>query len=99
MGISHKQTAFFFSKTNHIQSSGHRTAIRSLAFSNDDSMVCTTCKTELKIWNSRTKKCIRTLKCGYGLQSMFAPGNRHVIVANKEGFLLVCCFFLFCFHF
>lgn len=74
---------------NNIYWEGHRTAVRSLNFSSDDSMIVSTCKNELKIWNTRSMKCIRNLQCEYGLKCIFAPGNKHVIVATKQGNILI----------
>lgn len=32
----------------------------------------------LKIWNVKTRSCIRSIECGYALCCAFLPGNRHV---------------------
>lgn len=32
----------------------------------------------LKIWNVRTRSCIRSIECGYALCCSFLPGDRHV---------------------
>eukprot|EP01084_Bolivina_argentea_P047494 87524_1 len=74
---------------NKIYWEGHRTSVRSINFSSDDSMIVSTCKNELKIWNTRSMKCIRNLSCEYGLKCLFAPGNKHVIVATKQGNILI----------
>eukprot|EP01083_Nonionella_stella_P092749 259732_1 len=74
---------------NRIYWEGHRTAVRSLSLSSDDSMIASTCKNELKIWNTRSMRCIRNLPCEYGLKCMFAPANKHVIVATKQGNILI----------
>lgn len=39
----------------------------------------------IKLWNTRTLSCIRTIKTGYGLCAAFAPGDRHVIIGTKTG--------------
>ena len=78
-----------YTELNEISWDGHRTAIRSINFSSDDSMIASTCKNELKIWNTRSMKCIRNLQCEYGLKCLFAPGNKHVIVATKQGNILI----------
>lgn len=64
---------------------GHRTDVRSLALSSDDRMLASACNGSLKIWNIRTQSCIRTLDCGYALCSSFLPGDKIVIVGNKNG--------------
>ena len=64
---------------------GHRTDVRSLALSSDDRMLSSACNGTLKIWNVRTQSCIRTLDCGYALCSAFLPGDRIVVVGNRNG--------------
>jgi U3 small nucleolar RNA-associated protein 12 len=64
---------------------GHRTDIRSLALSSDDRMLASASNGNLKIWNVRTQSCIRTLECGYALCSSFLPGDKIVVVGNRNG--------------
>lgn len=64
---------------------GHRTDVRSLALSSDDRMVSSASNGSLKIWNVRTETCLRTLDCGYALCSAFLPGDKIVVVGNKNG--------------
>ena len=64
---------------------GHRTDIRSLALSSDDRMLASSSNGSLKIWNVRTQSCIRTLDCGYSLCSSFLPGDKIVVVGNRNG--------------
>ena len=64
---------------------GHRTDVRSLALSSDDRMLASACNGSLKIWNVRTQSCIRTLYCGYALCATFLPGDKIVIVGNRNG--------------
>ena len=64
---------------------GHRTDVRSLALSSDDRMLASVSNGALKIWNTRTCSCIRTLDCGYALCSAFLPGEKLVIVGNRNG--------------
>ena len=64
---------------------GHRTDVRSLALSSDDRMLASACNGSLKIWNIRTQSCIRTLDCGYALCATFLPGDKIVIVGNRNG--------------
>ena len=65
--------------------SGHRTDIRSLSLSSDDRMLASASNGSLKIWNIRTQTCIRTLDCGYALCSAFIPGDKIVVVGNRNG--------------
>ncbi|KKA19292.1 WD domain protein [Rasamsonia emersonii CBS 393.64] len=64
---------------------GHRTDVRSLALSSDDRMLASASNGSLKIWNVRTQTCLRTLECGYALCSSFLPGDKIVVVGNKNG--------------
>ena len=64
---------------------GHRTDIRSVALSSDDRMLASASNGDLKIWNIRTQSCIRTLECGYALCSSFLPGDKIVVVGNRNG--------------
>jgi len=66
---------------------GHRHDVRSLALSSDDQMLLSTSHSGAKIWNPRSGACLRTVETGYGLCSMFVPGNRHAIVGTKAGAL------------
>ncbi|KAJ6028674.1 Small-subunit processome Utp12 [Penicillium herquei] len=68
---------------------GHRTDIRSIALSSDDRMLASASNGSLKIWNTRTETCLRTLECGYALCSAFLPGDKIVVVGNKNGELEV----------
>lgn len=64
---------------------GHRTDIRSIALSSDDRMLASASNGSLKVWNIRTRSCLRTLECGYSLCSAFLPGDKIVVVGNKNG--------------
>lgn len=66
---------------------GHRTDVRTLSLSSDDRMLASASAGQLKIWNMRTRSCIRTMECGQALCSAFLPGDRIVLVGTKEGML------------
>ncbi|KAJ5887767.1 hypothetical protein N7495_007808 [Penicillium taxi] len=68
---------------------GHRADIRSVALSSEDRMLATASNGSLKIWNVRTGSCLRTLECGYALCTAFLPGDKIVVVGNKNGELEV----------
>lgn len=74
-----------YSRVLAIDLPGHRTDIRSVALSSDDRMLATASNGSLKIWNVRTQSCLRTLDCGYALCSSFLPGDKIVVVGNKNG--------------
>jgi U3 small nucleolar RNA-associated protein 12 len=68
-----------------IELPGHRADIRSLALSSDDRMLASASNGSLKIWNVRTRNCIRTFECGYALCCSFLPGDKIVVVGTKTG--------------
>ncbi|OAL38237.1 hypothetical protein AYO20_02296 [Fonsecaea nubica] len=68
---------------------GHRTDIRCVALSSDDRMLATASHGSLKIWNTRTQTCLRTLDCGHALCVAFLPGDKIVVVGTREGTLEV----------
>ncbi|KLJ05898.1 hypothetical protein EMPG_10680 [Blastomyces silverae] len=78
-----------YNRALSIDMPGHRTDIRSLALSSDDRMLSSASNGSLKIWNVRTQTCLRTLECGYSLCSAFLPGDKIVVVGNKNGELEV----------
>lgn len=64
---------------------GHRTDVRALSLSSDDRMLASASNGALKVWNIRTQSCVRTLECGYALCAAFLPGDKIVIVGNRNG--------------
>jgi len=70
-----------------LESPGHRTGVRSLAVCHDDSLLMSTSAEAVKIWNTSTHRCVRTMASGYGLCGLFLPGNEYVVVGTKEGHL------------
>ncbi|EXJ90989.1 hypothetical protein A1O1_04096 [Capronia coronata CBS 617.96] len=78
-----------YSRTLSVDMPGHRTDIRCVALSSDDRMLATASHGSLKIWNTRTQSCLRTLDCGYALCMAFLPGDKIVVVGTREGTLEV----------
>ena len=74
-----------YTRTFSVDMPGHRTDVRSLALSSDDRMLASASNGTLKIWNVRTQSCIRTLDCGYALCASFLPGDKIVVVSNRNG--------------
>ena len=74
-----------YTRTFSVDMPGHRTDVRCLALSSDDRMLASASNGSLKIWNVRTQSCIRTLDCGYALCSSFLPGDKIVVVGNRNG--------------
>ncbi|XP_053144476.1 WD repeat-containing protein 3 [Hemicordylus capensis] len=64
---------------------GHRSDVRTLAFSSDNIAILSAAAESVKIWNRSTLQCIRTMACEYALCSLFVPGDRQVIVGTKTG--------------
>nr|XP_054753493.1 WD repeat-containing protein 3-like [Lytechinus pictus] len=72
-------------KEHVISLAGHRHDVRTLSISSDNTALLSAGGNAVKIWNRSNQQCIRTMKCGHVLSSIFAPGNRHCIVGNKAG--------------
>ena len=74
-----------FIKVKTFDTQGHRSDVRSLAFSSCNTAIASVSHESLKIWNRSSLNCIRTVPSGYGLCVLFVPGDRHVIVGTKKG--------------
>jgi U3 small nucleolar RNA-associated protein 12 len=74
-----------YSRTLSLDSPGHRADVRSLALSLDDRLLASASNGGLKVWNVRTKNCLRTFECGYALCCAFLPGDQIVVVGTKSG--------------
>ncbi|XP_013856209.1 WD repeat-containing protein 3, partial [Austrofundulus limnaeus] len=68
---------------------GHRTDIRTLAFSSDNLAVLSASGDTVKVWNRSTLQVIRTMACEYALCSLFVPGDRQIILGTKSGKLQI----------
>jgi U3 small nucleolar RNA-associated protein 12 len=79
-----------YTRTFSVDQPGHRADIRALALSSDDRMLASASNGGLKIWNVRTRSCIRTFDCGYALCCSFLPGDKIVVVGTKSGELELC---------
>ena len=64
---------------------GHRSDVRSLTLSSDNTLLMSTSHNAVKIWNPINGTCLRTMEAGYGLTGLFVPGNRYAIVGTKTG--------------
>lgn len=74
-----------YTRTLSVDLPGHRTDIRALSLSTDDRMLASASNGDLKIWNVRTRTCIRTFGCGYAICCSFLPGDKIVVVGTKGG--------------
>lgn len=80
-----KKASIEYDRVFAIEAPGHRNDIRAVSLSSDDRMLATASSGSLKVWNVRTRSCLRTLDCGYALCAAFLPGDKIVIVGNKSG--------------
>ncbi|CAN8324599.1 unnamed protein product [Cochlearia groenlandica] len=74
-------------KTATIEQQGHRSDVRSVALSDDNTMLMSTSHSEVKIWNPSTGSCLRTIGSGYGICSLIVPKSKYGIVGTKSGVL------------
>nr|GMD58283.1 WD repeat-containing protein 3 [Ipomoea batatas] len=74
-------------KTSSIELQGHRSDVRSVTLSSDNTLLMSTSHSEIKIWNPSTGSCLRTIESGYGLCGLFLPGNKYAVVGTKGGTL------------
>lgn len=68
---------------------GHRSDIRTVAFSSDNTSILSGSHESVKIWSRSTSICIRTIASGYCLSSFFTPGDRQAVVGTKKGSLQI----------
>lgn len=73
----------------HLSMLGHQSDVRTLSFSSDNTALLSGSAESVKIWNRSSLQCIRTMSCDYALCSVFAPGDRHVIIGTKSGKLQI----------
>ena len=68
---------------------GHRSDVRSLAWSSDNTSLVTGSSESVKLWNRSSLVPVRTIPSGYCLGLAFCPGDRHVLAATKAGSLQI----------
>lgn len=72
-------------KTLAIDLHGHRSDVRSVTLSSDNSLLMSTSHNAVKIWNPSTGSCLRTIDSGYGLCGLIVPHNKYALVGTKDG--------------
>ena len=72
-----------------IQLPGHRSDVRAVALSSDDTLLASCGHGKTKIWKVSSCKCTTSLKTGYGLCVAFLPGDGVVAVGTKKGEILL----------
>ena len=68
---------------------GHRSDVRSLAWSSDNTSLVSGSSEAVKLWNRSSLAPVRTIPSGYCLALAFCPGDRHVLAATKAGSLQI----------
>ncbi|KAJ1924236.1 beta transducin [Tieghemiomyces parasiticus] len=71
----------------NVDLAGHRGEARAIALSSDDELLATASNGLLKVWNTQTMACIRTMACGPANCVEFLPGDKHIVIGTKTGHL------------
>ena len=75
-----------YSPLSSIELPGHRSPVRALALSSDQSLLLSCSTAQLKLHSLHSQQCVRTLPCSSAaLCCLFVPGNKHVVVGCKDG--------------
>ncbi|PON49000.1 Guanine nucleotide-binding protein, beta subunit [Parasponia andersonii] len=72
-------------KTLAIELQGHRSDVRSVTLSSDNSLLMSTSHNAVKIWNPSTGSCLRTIDSEFGLCGFILPQNKYGLVGTKGG--------------
>lgn len=72
-------------KTHAIELQGHRSAVRSVTLSSDNTLLMSTSHNAVKIWNPSTGSCLRTIDSGYGMCGFIVPNSKYALVGTKGG--------------
>ncbi|TYH77185.1 hypothetical protein ES332_D04G135500v1 [Gossypium tomentosum] len=72
-------------KTLAIELQGHRSDVRSVTLSSDNTLLMSTSHNAVKIWNPSTGSCLRTIDSGYGLCGLIVPHNKYAMVGTRDG--------------
>jgi len=70
---------------SRVELMGHRSDVRSLAWSSDNTALATGSSECVKVWNRQSLVPVRTMSSGYCLALMFCPGDRHIVAGTKAG--------------
>ena len=79
------QPAAVSSVVGNVTLPGHRAEARGLAMSADERLVLTASDGEAKLWSVKTRNCLSTLACGYGLSVAFILASKYVAIGTKVG--------------
>ncbi|XP_048225762.1 WD repeat-containing protein 3 isoform X2 [Ricinus communis] len=72
-------------KSLSIELQGHRSDVRSVTLSSDNTLLMSTSHNAVKFWNPSTGSCLRTIDSGYGLCGLIIPHNKYALVGTKDG--------------
>ncbi|KAM1853553.1 hypothetical protein ACFX15_008971 [Malus domestica] len=72
-------------KTHTIELQGHRSDVRSVTLSSDNTLLMSTSHNAVKIWNPSTGSCLRTIDSGYGMCGFIVPNSKYALVGTKGG--------------
>ncbi|GAB1604806.1 WD repeat-containing protein 3-like [Argonauta hians] len=75
------------SEKDTLETLGHRTEIRALSFSSDNTAILSASADSLKVWDRSYLQCISTMDCEYALCCLFLPGDRLCVIGTKSGTL------------
>jgi U3 small nucleolar RNA-associated protein 12 len=68
---------------------GHRSEVKVVAISSDSRLILSASVESIKIWNSESGTCIRTLECENVLCAQFVQGNEYILAGSKDGTLRI----------
>lgn len=71
--------------SDSIQHGGHRSDVRALCFSSDNTAILSASGEMVKVWSRSSQQCLRSMDCEYALCCTFLPGDRHCVVGTKTG--------------
>ena len=74
---------------NSIDLPGHRSDVKVVALSGDSSMVMTSSSESVKVWNTSSGACIRTIECDDVTCGNFVQKNEYLLLGTKQGLLRV----------
>lgn len=76
-------------RVHYLNGIGHHNSIVGLSVSPNDMMIASLSADSLKVWNSHTHHCVRTVECKAATCAYFVAGNKHVLVGTGSGELQV----------
>jgi len=74
-----------WSKALAVKLQGHRSDVKSVTLSSDNSFLMSTSHKAVKIWNPSNGACLRTIESGHGLCGLILPQNKYALVGSDKG--------------